>query len=512
MAARSVRAPTRCCSAAIVNVLFADGLVDPGRHVARHARRPRRGRRRDAQPFTPEAVAPATGIDADDDPPARARARRRADGGGVRPHRHDARPEFGTLASWLVDVLNVCTGNLDRPGGAMFPTPAAGGADDPRASPAPGRGFAIGRGAQPGARAPGGAWASSRSAALAEEIDDAGRRPDPGARHHRRQPGAVDPERRRGSTPRSTRSSSWCRVDIYLNETTRHADVILPPPSPLRSRHYDLALLQLAVRNVANYSPPVLPLDDGQPDEWEILAKLASIVAGHGRRRRSGRSSTTSTIVELIDTQRPTRPSSDVSRPRRRTSCSPSSTRRATGPSGCSTSCCAPVRTATDSARTRTARRSTTCSNIPTASTSGRSSLGCRRCCARRRGMIELAARAARRRPRSAARPRSTNVESATGCVLVGRRHLRSNNSWMHNVEVLVKGKPRCTLQVHPDDAARLGLADGRPRRSITHGSARSRAGRGDRRDPARRRQPPPRLGPRRRTARRCGWRPSTPA
>jgi anaerobic selenocysteine-containing dehydrogenase len=45
--------------------------------------------------------------------------------------------------------------------------------------------------------------------------------------------------------------------------------------------------------------------------------------------------------------------------------------------------------------------------------------------------------------------------------VLVGRRHLRSNNSWMHNIEVLVKGTPRCTLHVHPDDAHRLGLADG---------------------------------------------------
>jgi anaerobic selenocysteine-containing dehydrogenase len=49
------------------------------------------------------------------------------------------------------------------------------------------------------------------------------------------------------------------------------------------------------------------------------------------------------------------------------------------------------------------------------------------------------------------------------GLVLVSRRDLRSNNSWMHNVEVLVKGRPRCTLHVHPDDAARLGLVDGEP-------------------------------------------------
>ncbi len=77
-------------------------------------------------------------------------------------------------------------------------------------------------------------------------------------------------------------------VDIYLNETTRHADVILPAPSALQKSHYDVALLQLAIRNVANYSPAVLPLDDGQPDEWEILCRLAMVLQGAGRRRRSG--------------------------------------------------------------------------------------------------------------------------------------------------------------------------------------------------------------------------------
>jgi anaerobic selenocysteine-containing dehydrogenase len=71
-------------------------------------------------------------------------------------------------------------------------------------------------------------------------------------------------------------------VDIYLNETTRHADVILPPPSALERSHYDVALLQLAVRNVANYSPPVFERRPGQPDEWEILAKLALIGMGQG--------------------------------------------------------------------------------------------------------------------------------------------------------------------------------------------------------------------------------------
>ncbi len=71
-------------------------------------------------------------------------------------------------------------------------------------------------------------------------------------------------------------------VDPYLNETTRHADVVLPVPSALERSHYDLALLQLAVRNVANYSPPVLPLDEGQLAEWEVMARLALAAQGMG--------------------------------------------------------------------------------------------------------------------------------------------------------------------------------------------------------------------------------------
>ncbi len=71
-------------------------------------------------------------------------------------------------------------------------------------------------------------------------------------------------------------------IDMYLNETTRHADVILPPPSQLQRGHYDVLLLQFAVRNIANYSEPVLPLDDGQPDEWEIISKLTLVAQGLG--------------------------------------------------------------------------------------------------------------------------------------------------------------------------------------------------------------------------------------
>ena len=71
-------------------------------------------------------------------------------------------------------------------------------------------------------------------------------------------------------------------VDPYLNETTRHADVILPPPPPSRAAHLDIALSGAVVRNNARYSPPALPLADGRPDECEILARVALIALGLG--------------------------------------------------------------------------------------------------------------------------------------------------------------------------------------------------------------------------------------
>ena len=71
-------------------------------------------------------------------------------------------------------------------------------------------------------------------------------------------------------------------VDIYVNETTRHADVVLPAPEPLAKAHYDAALYQLAVRSVANWSAPVLELPEGQPHEWEVILRLAAIAAGQG--------------------------------------------------------------------------------------------------------------------------------------------------------------------------------------------------------------------------------------
>src|SRR5205807_6773427 len=91
------------------------------------------------------------------------------------------------------------------------------------------------------------------------------------------------------STPNSDRLDAalaqldfMVSIDVYVNETTRHADVILPAPSPLRRSHYDLALYLFAVRNVAHYSPPALPVQNELPDEWVTLLRLAGVAFGMG--------------------------------------------------------------------------------------------------------------------------------------------------------------------------------------------------------------------------------------
>ena len=229
-----------------------------------------------ADGFTPEAVAAHCDVPADE---IRTLARElaAAPSAAVYGRIGTSTVEFGTLASWLVDVLNVLTGNLDRPGGAMFPlSPVA-----PGAAPAgPGRGFTTGR------------WHSRVSGYPEAQVRTARRRARRGDRHPRRaaRSGRWSPSRPTRCCPRRTATASTGRspaldfmvsVDPYLNETTRHAHVVLPPPPPSQSAHYDFALNTLAVRNNARYSPPALPLD-GRPDEPEILARLALILYGIG--------------------------------------------------------------------------------------------------------------------------------------------------------------------------------------------------------------------------------------
>lgn len=437
--------------AAMLQELFATDRVDLGT-VAEHVARVDELAEAVAA-FTPDAVAGRCGIPADtirrmahelaDAPSAAVYARI---GTTVSP--------YGTVTSWLVDALNTCTGNLDRPGGAMF-TKAAAGAANTRGPGRYGRGIRLGRRTSRVRGLPE-TFGELPVVALAEEIET------PGEGQIRAMiTVAGNPIL---STPDSVRLDAAfasldfvVAIDIYLNETTRHADVILPAPSALQKSHYDVALLQLAVRNVANYSPPVLPLDEGQPDEWEILCTLSLLLQGmapgdadpaivddamargmveqavgdehgmvHGRE-----------VDELLAMLEPRRGPERILDIMLRT-----------GPYGDGFG----------------ARPDGLCLDVLLAHPHGidLGPLQSRMPEALRQpdGMIDLAPEPLLEDLRARLVPQ-LGSEVDDGLLLVGRRHLRSNNSWMHNVEVLVKGKPRCTLQVHPDDAAARGLADG---------------------------------------------------
>ncbi|HVD55812.1 MAG TPA: molybdopterin oxidoreductase family protein [Thermoleophilaceae bacterium] len=424
--------------AAMACTLAQEGLVDLG---------PLRGRVNGleevlalVEDFEPERVAPACSIEAAE---IRRLARELASAprAAVYGRIGTCTQEFGTLASWLVDVLNVLTGNLDREGGVMFPLAAAGQRNASGAA-GTGKGVRLGRW-HSRVRGLAESYGELPVACLAEEIDTPGE-----GQVRALVTVAGNPV---VSTPNAARLENaiegldfMLAVDLYVNETTRHADVILPAPEPLEKAHYDIALFQLAVRNVANYSPPVL--ESSQPPEWKTLLRLAGVIAGQGpgadieafddlviatlvgrevadeASRVAGRDPA-DLIAELEPLRGPERILDFMLR---------------VGPYGLTLEELESSPHGVDLGPHRP--RLPEVLRTPS-------------------GMVELAPPAivADVERLGAALARERNG----GIVLIGRRQLRSNNSWMHNLPALVKGKPRCTLHIHPEDAARLGVADG---------------------------------------------------
>lgn len=428
--------------AAIVNVVVGEGLAAPGRlldHVAGYDEAIAA-----VAAFTPEAVAGITGIDA---ATIRDLARRLAAAptAAVYGRMGTTTQAFGTLASWLVDVVNVVTGNLDRPGGAMF-TKAAAGQANTRGTPGVGRGVRINR-RQSRVKGLPETLRELPVAALADEIETPGDGQIRAMVTIAGNPVLSNPVGARLDAAMAT-LEFMVSVDIYVNETTRHADVILPVPSALQKPHYDLALLQLALRNVTNWSEPILPLDVGpdgvvQPDEWEVLAKLALVAAG------AGADAEPATFDDIAFGNLAKHAEPEVV-----------AAIEATGRRG-------PARMI--DLMLRTGPYALTLDDLlanPHGIDLGALEPRLPEVLRTPSGKVELAppevlGDIARMHDALAGGTGGTGGDRPF--LLIGRRDLRSNNSWMHNVNVLVKGKPRCTVQVHPDDAATLGLVDGAP-------------------------------------------------
>ncbi|MFF3399729.1 molybdopterin oxidoreductase family protein [Streptomyces sp. NPDC002659] len=421
--------------AAIAAVLFEEKLTDLGAleaHVEQVAEVQEAVRE-----FTPEAVAAACDMDAEEIRTI-ARELAAAPTAAVYGRVGSSTVEYGTLTNWLVDVLNVITGNLDRPGGALFPLSATDRAPRPAA---PGKGFALGR------------WASRVSghpeakgelpmAALAEEIDTPG-----DGRIRAVISIAANPVLSAPDGDRLDRALAgldfMVSVDPYLNETSRHADVVLPPPPPSQSSHFDFAFNAFAVRNQARYTPAVLPLEEGRMGECEIQARLVLAVGGmHGAEP----SAVDDMVIENTLTK--------AGAPKELAE-------QLTGRTG-------PERRL--DMMLRLGPYDLTLDKLlenPHGVDLGPLQPRIAQILKTRSGRIELLPG-----PIAADLPRLRRAlaERPTALVLVGRRHLRSNNSWMHNVATLNGGSNRCTLQIHPADASRLGLEDGAPARITAEG------------------------------------------
>ncbi|MEQ8436317.1 MAG: molybdopterin-dependent oxidoreductase [Ilumatobacter fluminis] len=437
--------------AAIANVLVTDGLADVGR-LAEHTNA--LDDVVDALgPFTPERVETATGLDADT----------------IRTLAHDvaAAPtaavygrigtctqEFGTLASWLVDIVNLLSGNLDRVGGAMFAKGAVG-QPSTKGAPGTGRGMRIGRVTSRAGGRPE-SLGEFPVTALPEEIETPGDGQVRALITVAGNPVSSNPNSERLDAALGS-LEFMVSIDPYINETTRHADVILPPPSALEKSHYDIALLNFAVHNVANYSPAVIDASDDQPEEWEIILRLAGLLGGGGANSdidsvddqiaaavlgsavRDEHSSIhgrdPAELNEQLDGRRGPERLLDIML---RTG--PYGDGFGTDPDGLSLAVLEANPHGVDLGALE-ADRVPDVLRTPS-------------------GKIEAFPDAMRA---DMDRFTASLDREADDMVLVGRRHVRSNNSWMHNVRVLTKGRNRCTLQVHPDDADRLGLRDGAP-------------------------------------------------
>lgn len=357
---------------------------------------------------------------------------------------------YGSIASWMVDVLNILTGNLDREGGAMFPLPASGSANTQGRSRfgSPPR---MGRFHTRVSHAPE-QFGELPTALLAEEIDTPGL-----GQYHGLLLIAGNPVVACPNAERMERAMGMLdaviAVDPYINDTTRHAHVILPPPSPLQRSHFDTHFAMWSVRNTARYSPAALPLETGQLHEWEIMCRLASAFEG-------GEASVEEIDERLIQSliaaetrqqgspiyQMPTAQVLAALAPRRGPERILDFRLRA-GPYGDAFGQASGTLTLD------------LLEQHPHGIDFGPMKSRLPEVLRTPDGTIDIAPPLLMG---DLDRLRQTVTDGpGEGLVLIGRRQLRSKNSWMHNVPSLMTGRDRSRLQIHPDDAASRGLETG---------------------------------------------------
>jgi anaerobic selenocysteine-containing dehydrogenase len=397
---------------AMLHVLFEERLTRPSR-TAEFTDGLERLREL-ASRYSPERISRATGMN-----PGTVRGLAREFAAAPRAVAYGrvgvSTQEFGGLACWLITALNAVTGRLDEPGGAMFTRPAV----DP-----------IRAGFHSGARF--GRWKSRVRdlpefagelpvSALAEEMDTAGPGQVRALVTHAGNPVL--------STPNGTRLERalqrldfYAAIDFYVNETTRHAHVILPPTAALERDHYDLLFHALAVRNTAKFSPAVFPKSAGAKHDWQILLELTTrMTDGSLLRRLKARGA--AFIASRVGLR------GLLNRALKRGSSGLTLRMLEREPHGVDLGPLTsrlPGRLCTQDKRIRLAPEEFT-----------------------------------RDVPRLEAALHRMSADRNGELVLIGRRELRSNNSWMHNSGRLVRGKRQCTALMHLSDAATRGLVDG---------------------------------------------------
>jgi anaerobic selenocysteine-containing dehydrogenase len=354
--------------------------------------------------------------------------------------------EFGALASWGVDLVNILTGNLDRPGGAMFTTPAA-----PVSMLLPnGKGFEIGR------------WRSR----VSSQPEVGGYIPASTMAEEMLTPGdgqvramvllMTNPVRTAPNSEEFEKAFAGLdflvAVDFYLNETTRHAHIILPTPTIAEQTNYEIVFYHVSVRNMAKWSWSTAPATPDRPEAWQVLSNLSArlmglvgmsekdvddfvfrkVVEAVVKRGGSWQGLTVDEVIEEVD---------GVLGPERVIDLllrvGPYGDGFGRHPDGLTLAKVKAVEHGIDLGPLQPRLRELLNTHD---------------------GLIDLAPSVM---TNDLPRLRAHMAKRVESMLLIGRRDLRSHNSFTHNLPALMKGRDRCTLQISPRDAGRLGLTEG---------------------------------------------------